>query len=58
MRGFLVEIFILSRSKIGIEIGWVHEEGRVFRDFHPETRTFPMLWQWEIPLVNPYQYDK
>jgi len=35
MRGFLVEIFRLSRSKLGIEIGWVFDKERVFQDFHP-----------------------
>jgi hypothetical protein len=36
MRGFLVEIFRLSRGKLGMEIGWVLEKERVFQDFHPE----------------------
>jgi len=46
MRGFLVEISSLSRSKLGIEIGWALEKEGVFRDFHPETWTWTNLAQW------------
>jgi hypothetical protein len=35
MRGFLVEIFRLSRGKLGMEIGGVLDKERVFQHFHP-----------------------
>jgi hypothetical protein len=41
----LVEIFSLSRCKLGIEIGWVLEEGRIFQDFHPEIGRLAILAQ-------------
>jgi hypothetical protein len=45
MRGFWVENSSLSRSKLGMEIGWALEKERGFRDFHPETWTLTNLVQ-------------
>jgi hypothetical protein len=46
MRGFLVEIFRLSRGKLGMEIGWVPDKERGFQDFHPEICRLTILAQW------------
>jgi len=45
MQGFLVEIFRLSRGKLGMEIGWVLDKERVFQDFHPEICRLTILAQ-------------